>query len=246
MDELQIAILGAAGLLTAMVSAVVGMAGGITLLAVMVLFLDPLDAIPLHGAIQLASNASRAWIQREHVRPDILLRYALPLVPMGLLGLMIAQRLEPEGLKGLIGVFVLVATWAPRLLLLGRHPERLDPHRRFLVLGAVAGVLNVTIGAIGPLIAPFFLGLGLSRFALIGTMAACQATGHLAKIAVFATGGFAFAPYVWLLTVMIPAVVVGTWAGSRLLAHVHEIWFTRLYKSVLTLVAIRLVVAALL
>ena len=46
---------------TSILSAVVGMAGGITLLAVMLLFLEPLAAIPLHGVIQLVSNSSRAW-----------------------------------------------------------------------------------------------------------------------------------------------------------------------------------------
>ena len=42
------------------------MAGGITLLSVMLLFMEPLIAIPIHGAVQLVSNSSRAVIQREH------------------------------------------------------------------------------------------------------------------------------------------------------------------------------------
>jgi uncharacterized membrane protein YfcA len=245
MDETQLAILGVTAFVTAMLSAVVGMAGGITLLGVMLLFMDPLEAIPLHGAIQLASNGSRTWIQREHVRWDILVRYAAPLIPMGLIGLAIAQRLEPQGLKAVIGVFVLLATWSPRLLLLGQHPDRLDPQRRFLALGALAGVLNVTIGATGPLIAPFFLGLGLSRFALVGTKAACQTLGHLVKIALFGAVGFAFAAFVPLLALLIPLVVVGTWVGSRLLRGVDERTFVWLYRGVLTLIALRLVASAL-
>jgi uncharacterized membrane protein YfcA len=221
------------------------MAGGITLLAAMLLFMDPLEAIPLHGAIQLVSNGSRSWIQRDHVRWDILGRYALPLVPMGLIGLAFAQRVQPDGLKALIGVFVLLATWSPRLLLLGRHPERLDPRRRFLALGAVAGVLNPTIGATGPLIAPFFLGLGLSRFALVGTKAACQTLGHLVKIALFGAVGFAFGAHAGLLALLIPLVVLGTWLGSRILHGVDERTFVWLYRGVLTLIALRLVASAL-
>jgi uncharacterized membrane protein YfcA len=38
--------------------------------------------------------------------------------------------------------------------------------------------------------------------------------------------------------------VVGTWIGSRLLDRVSELWFTRLYRAVLTVIALRLVVAA--
>ncbi len=238
----ELTILAGAAFLTSILSAIVGMAGGITLLAVMLLFLEPLAAIPLHGVVQLVSNGSRAWIQRLHVNRAIVLRYALPLLPMGFLGLLLAEALPPTATRALIGVFVLVATWVPGALLLGTHPERAEPNRRFLLLGSVVGVLNMAIGATGPLIAPFFLNLGLGRQALVGTKAACQALGHLAKIAVFGVAGFAFAGHAALLLLLCAAVVLGTWVGSRLLDRVSEAAFVRLYKAVLTLIALRLVV----
>jgi uncharacterized membrane protein YfcA len=100
----------------------------------------------------------------------------------------------------------------------------------------------MTIGAAGPLIAPFFLRIGLSRQAMIGTKAACQAVGHLAKIAIFGIAGFAFAGYAIPLALLSLSVIAGTWIGSQLLEHVSERWFKRLYKSVLTLIALRLVI----
>jgi len=36
-------------------------------------------------------------------------------------------------------------------------------------------------------------------------------------------------------------VIAGTWAGSQVLESVNELWFKRLFKTVLTLVALRLV-----
>ncbi len=48
MEILDLAILCVTGLLTAMLSAIIGMAGGITLLSVMLLFFEPLVAIPIH------------------------------------------------------------------------------------------------------------------------------------------------------------------------------------------------------
>jgi len=240
----QIALLGGAAFATSILSAVIGMAGGITLLTVMLLFLDPLIVIPLHGVIQLVSNSSRAVIQREHVAWPIVGRYAVLLLPMGFLGLELAQRLPPEGLRAIIGCFVLLATWRPTLLLFGRHPENSNPNRRFFFLGGVVGVVNIAIGATGPLIAPFFLNLGLSRFAIIGSKAACQAVGHLAKIAVFGFAGFAFGAHWVLLVTMVPLVIAGTWVGSRLLHHVNERWFIYLYKGVLSVIALRLVLFA--
>lgn len=242
----DLGILAAAALLTSILSAVVGMAGGIVLLAIMLLFLPPLVVIPLHGVVQLVSNSSRTFIQRAHLRWDVIWRYAILLLPMGFLGLQIAQRLPADAAKAMIGVFVLLATWAPAALTLGTHPEETNPHRRFFVLGGVAGILNVTVGAIGPLIAPFFLNLGLTRFQLIGTKAASQMLGHLAKLIVYGVAGFAYVEWLGVLAILAACVVAGTWLGSRMLERVNEQWFVRIYKTVLTLIAIRLTLSSLL
>jgi uncharacterized membrane protein YfcA len=241
-DPLMLGLLSLAALATAILSAIVGMAGGITLLSVMLLAIEPLVAIPLHGAVQLVSNSSRAVIQRDHLRWDIISRFCILLLPMGFVGLWIAQSLPAAALRTLIGVFVLAATWLPQLLLFGAHPERLRPERRFLLLGGVAGLLNVTIGATGPLIAPFFLDMKLTRFALIGTKAACQTLGHLAKLIVFGVAGFVFADYWQLLLLLSAMAVLGTAIGSRLLHHVSEKAFVWLYRGVLTLIALRLAI----
>jgi len=242
LELLDLAILCSVGLLTSMLSAVVGMAGGITLLSVMLLFFEPLVAIPIHGVVQLVSNSSRTYVQRKHVDWTILWRYSVMLVPMGFVGIEIAQALPPNVTRALIGVFVLIATWRRGWLLIGTHPERADVHRRFFILGGVVGLINMTIGAAGPLIAPFFLKIGLSRQAMIGTKAACQAVGHLVKIAIFGIAGFVFAEYAIPLALLSVSVIAGTWIGSQVLESVNERWFTRLYKGVLTLVALHLVV----
>ncbi|MFQ5417155.1 MAG: sulfite exporter TauE/SafE family protein [Myxococcota bacterium] len=195
MSPETIATLAAACLLTSMLSAIVGMAGGIVLLSVMLLFLDPLVAIPLHGTIQLVSNSSRTLIQRQHVRWRIIGSYVVFLLPGSIVGLFIAQALPATVARLVIGVFVIVATWMPSALFMGTHPESTNPHRRFVVLGGVVGTVNMTIGATGPLLAPFFLNLGLARQSIIGTKAAAQALGHLVKIVVFGFAGFAFAEY---------------------------------------------------
>jgi uncharacterized membrane protein YfcA len=238
---LEIAVLGAAALLTSALSATVGMAGGMTLLAVMLIFMDPLVAIPLHGVVQLVSNTSRVVIQRRHLRWGIILRYGVLLLPMGFVGLPVARALPAAATRLLIGIFVLLATWRPSLLLLGSHPEATNPNRRFLALGGVVGFLNVTIGATGPLLAPFFLNLGFDRFQVVGTKAACQTLAHLAKLVVFGVAGFAFGSFAPLLLMLAALVVAGTWIGSRLLERVDERGFVLLYKGVLTLLAVYLI-----
>ena len=217
------------------------MAGGIILLSVMVLFFEPVPAIALHGLIQLVSNASRSIIQRRHVQWRFTWRFALLLLPMGALGVQLTFALPPFVSRVLIGLFVLAATWRPAWLMLGTHPDEILPERRFVLLGGVVGFLGVLVGATGPLAAPFFLNLGLSRQGVVGTKAATQTLGHISKTLIFGFAGFAFGAHVPILVSMWLAVILGTWVGSRLLERVDERSFDVLYRGALTLVALRLV-----
>ncbi len=241
MDPITLFILCLASLMTAGVSAVLGMAGGIMLLAVMLLFLDPVVAIPIHALVQLTSNSSRTVIHARSVRRDLLYPFVIFLLPAGALTLPLVQHAPADGLRLGIGLFVLIATWRKSWLLLGVDPERIPMRPRFALIGAAAGAIGPLVGATGPFIAPFFLGIGLTRFELIGTKAACQATGHLAKMVLFGIAGFAFLEYANLMIGMAISVIVGTWLGTRLLEHLDDARFTQLYKLTLTAVALRLV-----
>jgi uncharacterized membrane protein YfcA len=232
-EGVDIAILTAVALGTAMLTATVGLGGGMILLVVMLLYLEPLVAIPVHGVIQVVSNSSRTYIQRRHVLWKILWRYSVLLLPTGYVGLAFARSLSPEHLKVAIGLFVLVATWVPGRLWPGG--------RSFVLLGAGVGLLNTTVGATGPLVGPFFRNLGLSRQGVVGTFAACQTAGHIAKIVVFGTVGFAFSSYLAPMLLMSGGVMIGTWLGSQLLDRLDERLFRELYRGALTIVAVRII-----
>ena len=240
----ELAAIGATVFATAVLSGVLGMAGGVALLGVLLLYLPPLVAIPLHGAIQLVSNGSRVVAQRQHARFDWIGWYTLPLIPAGLVGLQVAQALPEAALEGAIGAVVLLATWLPkRSGAAGAAAGR--PRMRFVTLGGCSGFLNMVVGATGVLIDPFFLGLGLTRQALVGTKAACQAIGHLVKVGLFGAAGFAFAEYAPLLALGAACAAAGTFVGSRLLDKLSEESFLWLYRTVLTGLALRLVWTAL-
>ena len=244
MDPAILALLGAASLLTAAVSALLGMAGGILLLAVMLLFLEPQVAIPIHAVVQLTSNSSRVVVHRRRIRLDLLLPFLLLLLPAGWLTVSLVQHAPDDALRLGIGCFVLLATWRRRWLLLGFDPERLPVGPRFALVGLGAGALGPLVGATGPFIAPFFLGIGLNRFELIGTKAACQAAGHLAKMFLFGLAGFGFLGYAPLVGAMALGSIAGTALGTRFLDKLDDKRFTQLYKATLTLVALRLVWSA--
>jgi len=60
---------------------------------------------------------------------------ALPLLPMGFVGLALLRSLPSELARALIGACVLLVTWAPGWLRLGGGARRSHPGPRFFALG---------------------------------------------------------------------------------------------------------------
>jgi len=231
--------MGVVAIGTSILSGVLGMAGGMLLLSALLLKLEPGIAIPVHGIVQLVSNASRAWFLREHVRKRFIIPFALPLLPAGALGVLLLGFLPPAVGKMLIGAFVLVFTWrAAQPREKGNPPEH--PERRLAIAGAIVGFFSTLIGATGPLIAPFILALELAPAATVGTMAACQVFQHASKVVVFGFAGFDFRPQVGPALALSVCAILGSAVGTRWLDRIDRDLFRRVVKIVLTLLALQL------
>jgi uncharacterized membrane protein YfcA len=234
--------MGVVAIGTSILSGVLGMAGGMLLLAALLLKLEPGIAIPVHGIVQLVSNASRAWFLREHVRRKYIIPFALPLLPAGALGVALLGFLPPAVGKMLIGTFVLFFTWrASRPREKGGPPEH--PERTLAIAGAVVGFFSTLVGATGPLIAPFILALELAPQATVGTMAACQVFQHASKVLVFGAAGFDFSPQVAPALALAVCAILGSAVGTRWVERVDRDLFRRIVKIVLTLLALQLLVS---
>ena len=84
MTLFTLALLGAASVLTAVISGVVGMAGGITLLSFMTFFLPLQQIIPIHGIVQLTSNSSRCFFLRAKIKKKFFAFFSIG-APLGTL-----------------------------------------------------------------------------------------------------------------------------------------------------------------
>ena len=81
---------------TAMMTSLVGAGGGTVLLAAMLQFMNPSEAIPVHGVIQFTSNIARTWLLRKFVKWGIILKFSL-MIPLGVyVGLEIFQSINAE------------------------------------------------------------------------------------------------------------------------------------------------------
>ena len=244
MSGWELVILTAVALGTSTISGIAGMGGGVILLGVLLLFLPPLEAIPIHGAIQIASNSSRAFVLRRDIHRSAVGYHMLLLIPASILGLAAAAVIPVNTGRMMIGVFALVATWRPAWLT-PRLEQPLSP-RSFIGVGAVQGFINIPLGATGPLVAPFFRMSVTGREAFVASFAAAQTAGHLVKVGVFTADGFAWGDHLATIALASAAVVLGSILGTRLLSRVSERGFRIVFRSALTAISIRLIVRALL
>lgn len=215
---------------TAVVSATVGMAGGLMLLGVYLVFLDVPTATFLHGMTQLFANGLRAGL-----RPAAIHWPGLPWYLLGAGAAWLALRgvaFVPDVAWVYLGLGLLpfVARLAPR------HPALDFAHRRGATLvGFLVTGLQVLVGGAGPVLDLFFADGALDRKGVVATKAATQTLAHMGKIIWFFPL-IAEPPAPGRLLLILAAAAAGTLVGGRLLDRWSEEAFRRRSGQLLLLI----------
>ncbi|HCP46390.1 MAG TPA: hypothetical protein DIU15_10125, partial [Deltaproteobacteria bacterium] len=142
--------------------------------------------------------------------------------------------------KPFIGLFLLLFLASRRFA----RSLRLPPLWLYAPLGAVTGFLTLFVGATGPFIAPFFLRDDFAKEEVIGTKAMCQAFAHVLKIPAFLALGFQYLDHIHLLVVLVAMVILGTLTGKRMLGHLDQRTFERLFVVLLAVLSVHLIVGS--
>lgn len=238
MSPVEIAILAGAAFCTSALTAVVGAGGGTALIAIMLQLMSPAAAIPVHGAVQLASNTTRVWLLWEHMAWPVIWRFAL-LMPLGVwLGLEAFQGLPTEAIQILIGCFVLISLAARRI---GRWRQSDVPLWAFVPIGFITGALNMVVGVIAPILGVLVIRKDLSKEAIVGTLGFFGFLGNLLKIAGFALIGFSFVEHGPTIACMVPAAIAGARVGRAVLSKMDETYFLIAFRIVLAALALKLI-----
>jgi len=199
-------------------------------------YLVPVAAIiPVHGVVQLGSNVGRAAILRNHVAWSCLAAFLVGAIPGAWAGSSVVGALAEPVLKAALGCFILLITWMrlPRLAAI-RLPG-------FALTGAITTFLTMIFGATGPFNAVVLSKTFPERLRFQATTAAVMSLQHLVKTVAFALAGFAFAPWLGLIAVMIVSGLAGTWVGANILHRTPESRFRLIFKICLTVLALDLI-----
>jgi len=192
---------------TALMTSIAGAGGGTVLLAAMLQFMNPAEAIPVHGVIQLSSNLTRIWLLRKFVIWNIVLKFSL-LLPLGVyLGLKIFQSIDANEIKNLIGFFILLALGLQNLKTFKNIKM---PINIYYLIGLVTGFLNILVGVIAPLLAVILRQSVSEKKSIVGTLGYFGLIGNLFKIIGFTFIGFSFFKYLDSFIMIIPATMIGS------------------------------------
>ena len=214
-----LAIIAFSTVVTAFISGILGMAGGMILMGVLIALLPLPAAMMLHGITQLASNGWRAMMLRQSIDWRVLRGYgAGALLALAAFALVQLVASKPVALI-MLGMMPFIGFALPEKL-------HLNVERRFhsTACGAICTGLSLVAGVSGPVLDVFFIRSKMGRHAVVATKAITQSLTHLAKIIYFGAIVAATDGEVDPLTaaLMVALAFVGTALSRQVLERIDD------------------------
>jgi uncharacterized membrane protein YfcA len=217
-------VLAVSSLVTSFISGILGMAGGMILMGVLLSLVSLPAAMMLHGISQFASNGWRTLMLRREVQWRVMRGYAMGAAIA--VGIFLMTRL----VVGKAAALILMG-FTPFVALLLPEKLHLNVERRghSFLCGLVCVAISLTAGIAGPILDVFFVRSKMTRHAVVATKALTQTLSHLLKIGYFggvlAIHGAEVSP--WLAGTMVALSFVGTSLSRRVLERISDASFRK-------------------
>lgn len=227
--------LGIVTFLTSTIAGVVGIGGGMMLIAILPSFL-PLNAlIPVHGLTQMTSNFSRAVFGYKDVQYEVIPKFLIgSLFGIGIFATII-NLLSLEYVPLFIGAYILLSLWSVKF------NEKIKKFENYYVIGFFQTGLSIIVGATGPLTMTLLLKDYKDKDKVVATSAALMSITHILKVFVFIYFGFVFFDYIQIIIAMIIGAILGSWAGTKLRNKIDGKKFTVILKILLSFLALKII-----
>lgn len=161
---------------TSFLSGVLGMAGGMVLLGVLLLFFDVIPGMVLFSVIQLASNGWRVLLWREHIRWRIFLLYVAGAVLSFLAMRWLAFVPDKATVYLALGALPFLVEVVP-----ARARPNIEWRGVPFVTGFLTTVVQLLVGVGGLFLDIFFQKSALDRKTTVATKAVTQTFGHVLR-----------------------------------------------------------------
>jgi uncharacterized protein len=179
-----LALIGATILVSSFVSGVFGMAGGMILLGVLLIYYDVTTAMVLFSIIQFAANGWRALLWYRYVRWPIFFHYLVGAMAAFAALRLIAYVPDKATVYLLLGIMPFLVELLPRRA----HPSIEWPGMPF-VSGALTTTVQFMSGVGGVFLDIFFQKSMLDRKTTVATKAVTQTFSHVLRAIYFGSLG---------------------------------------------------------
>ena len=206
MSLTSLAVLGITILVASFISGTFGMAGGMILLGVILIYFPVTTGMVLFSIIQFVSNAWRALLWRRFVRWSIFLPYVVGSIAAFIILRAIAYVPDKATVYILLGLL----PFAAEVL-----PPQLRPNIEWrgvpLVTGFLTTIVQFMAGVGGPFLDVFFQKSTLDRKTTLATKAVTQTFSHVLRALYFGSFGAVHAlEEPWLYAAAIAVAIAGT------------------------------------
>jgi len=226
-------ILGLITFITSGITAMIGVGGGMILIAILPSFL-PLNAlIPIHGINQWASNFSRAAFSYKDVQFQIIPMFFLGSIIGVLVISTVIYFISLNYIPLFIGLYILLSLYSDTF------NEKICRFENYFLIGFFQTGLSMIVGATGPLSMTLLLKDFNDRDKVISTQAALMSLTHLFKIVAFIFFGFVFLDYVGVILTMMIGSTIGSYVGTLFRKKIDADKFKKMLKVLLTLLALK-------
>lgn len=225
--------------ITSTIAGVVGIGGGMMLIAILPSFL-PLNAlIPVHGLTQMSSNVSRAFFGYKEVQYQVIPKFLIGSFLGIALFASILSFISLEYVPLFIGVYILLSLWSEKF------NEKIKRYESYFLAGFFQTGLSIVVGATGPLTMTLLLKDFKDKDKVVATGAALMSITHILKVFVFIYFGFVFFDYLSVIVALIIGAVFGSFIGTKLRHKIDGAKFTLVLKVLLSVLALKLIVGLL-
>ncbi len=225
--------------MTSVVAGVVGLGGGMILIALLPGLVPANAIVALHSITQLASNGSRTLLAIKHVQWRVLPPFFIGSVVGVAIFAWFFYNIPAHYIPPCIGVYILLSLWStPFNRLLQRYES-------FYLAGFLQTGLGLVVGATGPLASTLLTKTLKCSEQIIATMALTMLATHVIKITTFVLTGFSYMDYLWVSVAMVFGAIVGTWTGTLIRRRFDGRHLKNAIKWMLTLLAIKMVLQVL-
>ena len=218
---------------TSIITAVIGIGGGLLLLAILPSFLPANVLIPIHSLNQITSNLSRACFGYKAIQFQVIPKFFIgSLVGVGLFSYCL-NIISPTYIPVFIGTYILLSLWSQSF------NNKMMHYENYYLIGFFQTGLSVIVGTTGQLAIAKLLKDYQDKDKVIATSAVLMCMTHFMKIIVFIYFGFVFSEYISIILMMASGSILGSYLGTYLRHRINGKKLVFVLKILLTILSIK-------